>query len=365
MSHQTFLSSDEMKTIKVNCEKSYDIKINQGLLETFDFKGLNASKYVVITDSNVKKLYGEKLAERLKKSGLSVNLMDFPAGEESKNWEMVKEIGQKLAKQNTNRDVIIVALGGGVVGDLAGFISSIYMRGVRYIHIPTTLLAQIDSSVGGKTAVNIPEGKNLLGTFHQPQVVVIDPDVLNTLQLREIQNGLAEIIKYAVTQDKNLFEYLKKNIEKADKSFYEFIIPKSVEIKANIISQDEKEKELRKILNYGHTVGHAVEILSEYKIPHGQAVAIGMVYEAKIANYLGILSNEDLQKQNDLIKKAKLNYEFKFDIDRAIEIMERDKKSRAKELYFILPSEIGKIKEEKSQVAFPVETEIVRECLSD
>jgi len=353
-----------MQTIKVNLgERSYDIVMGRGVAEAFVFGKIGADKYVIVTDSNVKKLHGEFLEQILKNCGYDVEIMDIPAGEDSKHWEMAGEVGRELARRGIDRDTVLVTFGGGVVGDIAGFVASFYKRGLRYIHIPTTLLAQVDSSIGGKTGVNIPEGKNIFGAIYQPLAVITDINFLKTLPEDEVKNGLAEVIKYAVIKDTELFEYLEKNIERRDEEFYEFIVAKSAAIKAEVVSLDERESELRKILNYGHTVGHAVEILSGHKIFHGQAVAIGMVYEAKIANKLGILSDVDLQRQNDLIKKAGLSLTYDFDIEGALKIMRTDKKNKGGQIYFVLPKQIGALKEENGKVAFPVEEEVVKNAL--
>jgi 3-dehydroquinate synthase len=230
--------------------------------------------------------------------------------------------------------------------------------------MPTTLLAQVDSSIGGKTGVDIPEGKNLFGYFHQPKEVCIDIETLETLPEREIKNGLAEIIKYGMTQDRELFEFLEKNIEKRNENFYLRVIETSARIKSRIIEHDEKEKELRKILNYGHTIGHAIEGIKGYRgITHGEAVAIGMVYEGKISSELGFLKRNDLERQNKLIDRAGLPTRYKGNIKGLLKIMKRDKKSRNEKLYFVLPIKIGKVKTRKNQIAFPVKIDLIRKCL--
>lgn len=356
-----------MDIIKVNLgSKSYDIQIGKGIFKEINFKKFRANKYGVITDSNVRKLYGEDLQKLLQSQDLGVELFDFPAGENSKNWEIAGKIGKELIKKEFNRNSMIIALGGGVVGDLAGFAASFYERGIDYIQIPTTLMAQVDSSIGGKTGVDIPEGKNLFGTFYQPKAVFIDVEFLKTLSEEEIKNGLAEVIKYGMIRDVELFKYLEGNYSNRTDDFYLTIIKKSCEIKAKIVEQDEREEEIRKILNYGHTVGHAIETIQEYKeISHGEAVGLGMVYEGKISNRLGLLNKEDLERQNRLIRSAGLPAIYKGNPDDLIEIMKKDKKAESGEIYFILPAKIGEVKRENNQVAFPVKVSFIQKCLSE
>lgn len=344
---------------------SYNIEIGSNLLFQTDFRRFNASRYVIITDSTVKNLYGKEVENLLKKQGLKVELLDFPSGERSKTWETAASIGRELARRGYDKDSIIIALGGGVVGDLAGFVASFYMRGINYIQIPTTLIGMIDSSIGGKTGVDIPEGKNLFGTFHQPKAVIIDIDLIEKLPEKEIKNGFAEIIKYGIVKDKKLFEDIEQNFSKRNGEFYSRIIEMSCRIKARIIEQDEKESELRKVLNYGHTVGHAIEASEDYKISHGEAAALGMIFEARISSRLGFLSKINLERQNKLIKALGLPTEYKGNPDDLIEIMKRDKKNRDGKIYFVLPTTIGGIKEENGKVAFPVDESLVRECLKE
>lgn len=353
-----------MVGVKVNLGiKSYPIEIGKDILLQTDFKKFGTGKYAIITDSNVRKLYGEDLLNLLKKQGLDAKLLDFPAGEKSKIPETAIYFGRELAKNNFDRNSIIIALGGGVTGDLAGFVASFYKRGIEYIQAPTTLLAMTDSSVGGKTGVDIPEGKNIVGYFHQPKAVITDIDTLKTLPQREIKNGFAEIIKYAVIRDEELFEFLEENCLSLKLEGYEKIIRRACEIKAEIVEKDEREKELRKILNYGHTIGHAIETAENYKISHGEAVGLGMVYEGMISVKLGLLSEKEIKRQNQLIKSFGLSVVYKGDVDRLIEIMRRDKKNKSGEIHFILPIKIGKVKEKDGQISFPVEESIIKECL--
>ncbi len=354
-----------MKEVRINLGKrTYNIEICIGDLLKTDFSRFG-NKYIVITDSNVRSLYGEDFNKALKEQGLETELLDFPAGERSKTPETATDLGRELARRGIDRNSTLLALGGGVVGDITGYVASFYMRGINYIQIPTTLLAQVDSSIGGKTAVDIPEGKNLFGSFHQPKAVIIDVGTLKPLPEQEIRNGLAEIIKYGMIRDAELFRSLEENCSSRDVNFFNKTVKRACEIKGEIIEQDEKESELRKILNYGHTIGHAIENAEEYRIPHGEAVGLGMVYEGLVSLKLGLLDRASLDRQNELIKKAGLPIRYEGNIDKLIEIMKKDKKSKDGKLYFILPTSIGSVKEENGQVAFCVDETLVRECLSE
>ena len=353
-----------MKVICVKLGKrSYPIIIGKKTAISFNFKKLAASRFFVITDTNVDKLFATKLVSYLKRFDVCVDTIAIPAGERSKTLDTAGKIIKQLAKNNIQKDAIIISLGGGVVGDIAAFTASIYKRGIRYIHIPTTLLAMVDSGIGGKTGVNLPEGKNLVGTIYQPTAVVIDTEYLKNIPKKEIQNGLAEIIKYATIQDKRFFSYLEKNILRQSPDFFEKIIATSCAIKANIVSMDEYESEGRKILNFGHTVGHAVEMISQHRVSHGEAVAIGMMYEAEIAQKLGIMDKHDAARLSLILKLAGLPTRYLFtkhSIEQAIAMMKQDKKSKNDKLYFVLPNRIGNVKRDGHIVSFPVDEAIVR-----
>ncbi|MBI2124653.1 3-dehydroquinate synthase [Candidatus Pacearchaeota archaeon] len=359
-----------MARLKLNLgTRSYNIEIGrQNLLHT-NF-GRFGSRYAIITDSNVKRLYAKRLENSLKRQGLDAEVFKFPVGEASKNPETAARIGREMARKGFDRESVIIALGGGVAGDLAGYIASFYMRGIDYIQVPTTLLAQVDSSIGGKVGVDIPEGKNMFGYFYQPKAVIIDVETLKTLPEKEIQNGLAEIIKYGMAQDSELFEYLEKNVKKkssfANMKFCQRAVEMSCRIKAGIVEKDEKEKELRKILNYGHTIGHAIESAERYRLSHGEAIALGMAYEGKISLELGLLDKKSLARQNELIEKAGLPVKYSGKRgDELIKIMRRDKKARDGKLYFVLPTSVGRVKKANRRVAFPVDEPIVRKCLRE
>lgn len=346
-------------------EKSYDIQIGSDFLKRFDFRSFKGSKYIIIADSNTHKFFGKNLVKNISRQKLPVELLEIPAGENSKNLRVVENLTRELAKRGADKKAIIVALGGGVVGDIGGFVASVYERGIRYIQIPTTLLAQVDSSIGGKTGVNIPEGKNLIGRIYQPLAVIVDVETLKNLDDSQIRNGLAEVIKYAVINDEKFFQYLEKNIYARNANFYLEIIRQSATIKTFVVRKDENEEEFRKILNYGHTIGHAIEILSNHKIPHGEAIAYGMMYEGKITHRLGLWDKLSLERQNNLIKKLGFSAKLNFDAEKLIEIMSHDKKSIGGQLYFVLPEKIGKIHKEGNRVSIPVDAKIVLDCFGD
>ncbi|HZW57829.1 MAG TPA: 3-dehydroquinate synthase [Nitrososphaerales archaeon] len=270
------------------------------ILASSDKEGV--SSVCVITDSVVAGIHGRKLLSVVSEISRKVSLVKFEAGESSKTLATVSKIAGHLDRNGADRNTVLFALGGGVVGDLTGFVASIYKRGVRYFQVPTTLLAQVDSSIGGKTGVDTEWGKNQLGTFYQPRGVFIDPSLLDTLPSSELINGVAEIAKTAIISDKRMFEWLcalKDNIISLP-SLKNFI-GETCRIKASIVSEDEKEDNLRAILNYGHTVGHAIEASTDFGLSHGRSVILGMLAEGWIAEKMGIFSSEDLERQNELL----------------------------------------------------------------
>lgn len=306
-----------------------------------------ANKWVIITDTNVKKAYGDKLLKVLQKTGIQVDLVSISAGEKSKNLELVGKISSKLLKKGYDRKSGVIALGGGVVGDFAGFVASIYLRGVSYIHIPTSLLAMVDSAIGGKVGIDTPEGKNLLGDFYQPKAVLIDLNFLEKLPQKQLQIGLAEIVKYGVIYDVAFFEYLSQNVQKIlqkQRSVIKKIVTRSAEIKAEVVSKDEKESNLRQILNYGHTYGHAIELLSQFALSHGEAIAIGMhfanILAEKLCNFQGTTTVNSLLEQFQLPTH---NSQQKFTAKQILDVMLRDKKVKDGDVYFVLPEKIGKV----------------------
>jgi 3-dehydroquinate synthase len=283
-----------MKRIKVETGSPYEILIEGGLLTEVpeDLKKLSLGyRYALVADSNVAELLGEDLQRLLEEEGLSSELLVFPAGEASKNMDTVVRLAREMIRLGFDRRCALIALGGGVTGDLAGFLASIYLRGIPYVQIPTSLLAQVDSSVGGKTGVDLPEGKNLLGTFYQPARVYIDYGVLSTLPLEHLRNGLAEVVKYGCISNPSLFAFLEEKAEEIlsyRPEVLEHIIFESCRIKSEIVSRDEREGWLRLVLNFGHTLGHAIEAASGYEMLHGFAVSLGMIAAARLSEFLGL-----------------------------------------------------------------------------
>ena len=310
-----------------------------------------AKNFAIITDSKVKGLYGEKLLRNIKKAGLKAELFSFPHGEKSKTLQTVESLSNQMIEKDFDRSSCVIALGGGVVGDTAGLVASTFMRGIPIIQIPTTLMAMLDSSIGGKTGVNLKAGKNLFGTFHQPSAIIIDSNLLKTLPRKHIQNGLAEAIKYGVISNVKLFEFIEKNIEKLlqlDPTATNHLIKSCNKIKLDIVKKDEKESGLRQILNYGHSFGHAVEKASNYTLLHGFAVSLGMVLANRKAVELKFLKPEDADRIKKLLKKASLPV---YTMHKpTLKDLSHDKKTRGKTINLILPTKIGKVKIHKIQL---------------
>ncbi|MCS5420999.1 MULTISPECIES: 3-dehydroquinate synthase [Psychrilyobacter] len=342
-----------MEKLHINLdEKSYDIFIDRGIFNEigkYISKVYKKKKIVVVTDTNVDKLYGDKLLKNLKMSGYMPAKVVFDAGEENKNFETLTEVYEKIIDSEIKRGDLLIAFGGGVVGDLAGFAASTIYRGIDFIQIPTTLLAQVDSSVGGKVAVDTTRGKNLVGSFYQPRMVVIDPDLLKTLDEREVRSGMAEVIKYGAIYDSEFFDYLLgKEDLKSSMTDIEKIIKKCCEIKAKIVEKDELDLGLRMILNFGHTLGHAIEKYYNYgKYTHGEAISIGMYDITKLGERLGITKPGVSDKIKEILKKYNLPIEDEVEIKDLIEIMKTDKKNISGILNFIFLSEIGKVEIKK------------------
>ena len=312
-------------------EKSYKILIGKESTKRLlgDLKKVDR-KIVVITDSNVKKLYADNFVSRLKQTNDAL-LLSFPAGEKSKSRRVKQQLEDAMLKLGVGRDSLIIAFGGGIVGDLAGFVAATYMRGIPFVQVPTTLLAMVDSSVGGKVGINTDYGKNLLGAFYQPNMVYINPDFLDSLTADDYDCGLIEALKMAVILDKTLFDYIEANaikIRKRDKKVITRIIEASCRLKRDVIELDEEEKDFRRILNFGHTIAHAIEKLTKNSISHGKAVCIGMITEALISNMLGVLSSKALDRLIGLMEQLELKQDFP-DLNPAdiIEATELDKKS--------------------------------------
>jgi 3-dehydroquinate synthase len=380
-----------MKTKKIKCssmrillkrevDESYDLVFGHNLFSQISSdlkKKPIGEKYAIITDSNVRQLYSHSLEERLSCNGLTASTFSFVAGEQNKTIENAMKIIGEMSKLKYGRDIAILALGGGVVGDLAGFIAAIFNRGVPYIQIPTTLLAQADSSVGGKTAVDTEYGKNLVGAFKQPERVYIDIATLITLSDRDYSSGLAETIKHGIIRDAKFFNYLSDNQDLMMKRNPEFLLnlaKNNCRIKGEIVELDPHEIGLRRILNYGHTAGHAIEKLSlnnyEQKenlnyLSHGGAVAIGMMIAGRIAKTLGYFSEEELEKQKHLLLAAGLPIKIPSEISNEliIEATSRDKKAKNGQARYTLPVALGKMHEFGGVYAAYVDNKIVLDAI--
>jgi len=342
-----------VRTVDVNLgEKSYHIHIGENILgQIGDYvRNLDVGqKLMVVTNPLVRSLYGREVTDSLKKAGFQVFVGEIPDGERYKSLESARVLYDTAFDNGLDRNSAVLALGGGVIGDLAGFVAATFMRGLPFIQVPTTLLAQVDSSVGGKVAVNHPRGKNIIGSFYQPKMVYADINTLRTLAEREFRAGMAEVIKYGVIRDREFFEFLSEEhraIKELQAGEIIKVVETSCRIKARIVEQDETEQNLRAILNYGHTFGHAYESLTGYKkFVHGEAVAVGMVSAAEAAVRLGILTREDCDRILDLISLFELPDRFG-DLDPAeiIESMYHDKKTLAGKIRYILPETLGRVR---------------------
>ncbi|MDX1901483.1 MAG: 3-dehydroquinate synthase [Gammaproteobacteria bacterium] len=327
---------------------NYPIYIDEHLLQTDLLQTICATlnkRIVLITDDHLNSLYTEKL------QSIAKTILTFPAGEKNKTRETKQYLEDQLLEKNCGRDTCIIAFGGGVVLDLAGFIAATYCRGIPVIYIPTTLLAMVDASIGGKTGVNTPFGKNLIGTFTQPHAVLMDTALLNTLPKNEIANGFAEIIKHAMIADADLFYELEiKNIPLTD------IIYQSCLIKKNIVEQDEKDHHVRHLLNFGHTIGHAIETLENYAIKHGEAVAIGMLVESELSRQCGFFNEADLARLQKILRSYQLPLMTNAfdDINLFRKNLCLDKKSLNQIPHFVLLNRIGQPHATEKNIASPV-----------
>ncbi len=357
--------------LKKRSDDSYPIFIGQDLFSfiAHDLKKRNiGNKYAIIADTTSSKLFGKKLVEEIQKVGLTVSLIAFKEGEQNKNLKIYAEIMEAVARADLDRKSAIIGLGGGVSGDLAGFVAATYMRGIRYVHVPTTLLAMVDSSIGGKTGVDLRERKNAAGAFHQPQAVYSDIATLNSLPRAQISSGLAEIIKHGVIADKKLFSFIEENngkIMSKNNNVLIHSIKENARIKGSIIEKDEKEGDLRVVLNYGHTIGHAIESLTKYKkFSHGEAIAIGMNVAAHISMYLNFMPKEDVERQKKLLKNAGLPVSFPTIHPAAIiNELHKDKKSFGHGIVFTLPERIGKVKRIKNSYRISVDKAMIRKAI--
>lgn len=340
-----------VRTIEVDLgARSYPIHVGENTLPGLGeaMRRAHFGKNVaIVTDRNVAALYLKTVEDSLRRSGFECAEILLPAGEEHKNLDSLAAIYDRLIASRYDRGSSLVALGGGIVGDVAGFAAATYLRGIAYVQVPTTLLAQVDSSVGGKTAVNHREGKNLIGSFHQPRLVWIDVAALRSLPERELLAGLAEVIKYGVIADAALFRQLEEKLDdilKGDAAMLAEIVAASCAIKARVVEKDERESDLRAVLNFGHTVGHALEAVTGYeKYLHGEAVAIGMVQAARISLAEGVCDAESFDRIQRLIVRAGLPVKIPAEVSlqELIKHMEVDKKSAAGKIKFVLCEGIG------------------------
>ena len=330
-----------MKKIAVTATKNYDVLIGTGILSNlgaYVASFVKATKAAVISDSNVYPLYGRTVENSLKNAGLEATSYVFPAGEASKTVATYLSILQFLAENKFSRSDLVIALGGGVVGDITGFAAATYLRGISYVQVPTSLLAMVDSSVGGKTAVDLPAGKNLVGAFYQPSLVLCDIDVLNTLTTNYFRDGCAEIIKYGVLYDQNLFNHLAHNGLNFDR---ETVISRCVELKRNVVLEDEFDTGTRQKLNLGHTIGHSIESLSNYTISHGFAVSMGMAIVAKSAVKSGLCSMEACTQICSVLSKFGLPICVEYSAESLFKASLSDKKRFGGSVNLILPVNIG------------------------
>ena len=336
-----------MKRIDIPASRAYPVMIGAGLLREAGerISGVRkASAAVIVSDDHVFPLYGVSLAESLRASGLRVEAFVFPHGEQHKTVAVWKDLLEFLCSARITRSDLIVALGGGVVGDLAGFAASAYQRGIGYVQIPTSLLAMVDSSVGGKTAVDLDGGKNMVGSFYQPLLVLCDPDTLATLPEEEYRCGCAEIIKYGMIGDADFFASLARTPVREQ---YETVIAACVEMKRRYVMEDEFDTGLRMMLNFGHTFGHAAEICSGFSILHGQGVAVGMAVIARAACRRGILSAADRDALLELIRSYGLPTEARWPAEEMAAAARSDKKSTGDAVRLILPEKIGRCRIER------------------
>lgn len=347
-------------------ERSYDIVIGSRLINDIGLrlKEFRPSKVAVISNETVFPLYRDTVLRSFSEYNIVPEIILLPDGEEYKDFQQAHHIHGELLKARFDRSSLLIALGGGVVGDITGFVASTYMRGIRFIQVPTTLLAQVDSSVGGKTGVNHPLGKNMIGTFYQPSLVIIDIDTLRTLPKKEFYAGMAEVIKYGVIADRAFFDYIRDNRDNilALGESIIHVIKRSCEIKADVVSKDEREAGLRAILNFGHTVGHAVETVTGYtKFLHGEAVAMGMCAAAALAVKMGMFEQAGAELIRELVAMYSLPVDMPGGLNAAdmISAMEIDKKAEGGRLRFVLPEAIGKVRIEDD-----VDRDLIRQTLA-
>lgn len=355
-----------MATVRVNLgDRSYDIEIGSGILDSLGpllKKAVpRATRALVIGDANTGPLYGDSAVSSLREAGIAASMVTVPAGEQSKSLQTAGQLYDDCLNAGLERSSAIVALGGGVVGDLAGFVAATYLRGLPYVQVPTTVQAQVDASVGGKVAVDLPGGKNLVGAFHQPRLVVADVATLSSLPRRQVSSGLAEVVKHGVIQDPPFFDFLEESAKRVlalDPSLLGQVIERNCRIKGFVVEADETESGLRAILNYGHTVGHAIEALRWESMLHGECVAIGMVAAARIALAAGVLTDAAfIPRLVALLDRLRLPVRLPVAPAELLPVMYRDKKVDAGRIRWVLPVRMGEV------TVQPVDDSLVLEAL--
>lgn len=353
-------------------DESYDVRIGRGLAPRLTValrKRPLGQRYVIVTDSHLNR-QGESLLAAFRRRGLGADLISFPAGEGSKSRRVRDEIEDAIIRLGAGRDTALVALGGGVVGDLVGFVAATFKRGIPCVQIPTTLIGMVDAAIGGKTGINHPAGKNLIGAFHQPAAVYIDVDHLKTLPERHYTSGLAEVIKCGVIADRALFASLETHLDRIlrrEPDLMSRVIEACCRIKARVVMEDPRESNRRKILNFGHTIGHAIETLSGFRLAHGEAVSIGMVAEARIAARTGILTYAAAERIARLCDRAGLPTAVPpaFTPAAILEVARHDKKNRQGRIAYALPGRIGAMAGVKGDYAVHADDALVMEVLQD
>ena len=330
----------------------YSVHLGTGILTSLPALLRNlpgsVSSVFVVTSPEIERLWADAVLQPLREAGFSVQTLYVPAGEQHKRLSTLERLCEELAAAGADRDTVLIALGGGVIGDITGFLAAIYMRGIRFVQVPTTLLAQVDSSVGGKTGANLVAGKNLVGSFHQPVAVLADLRTLCTLPRRELRAGLQESVKSAIIRDTELFDFMERNtaaILAGDPAALERVVEASIRVKAAVVAADERESGFRMILNFGHTVGHAVEAATEYKqLLHGEAIGWGMLAAIYLGEARGVLPQDDADRMRALIRRVTDLPQFSAAADRLVALTGSDKKKRSGALSFILPVSIGQVK---------------------
>lgn len=357
--------------LKKTVDESYDIIVGRSHTEQLYKHLRDLGQFfscVIITDNQVKNLLGGRFLKLLKPHFPKTILLSFPAGEKFKTQKTKTFLEEQMLNNNCGRDTLIIALGGGVVGDMAGFVAATYMRGIPYVQVPTTLLAMVDSSLGGKTGIDAPQGKNLIGSFHQPKKVFVDLEFLKNLPEKQILNGCYEIIKMAITSDPKLFVFAEKHLAEAKAkkpAVLEHLITRGLKIKARIVEADEKESHDRMILNFGHTIGHALEQLSGYKLMHGEAVALGVIAEAKVSVLEGLLHKSEYERIVSLLVGSGLNPALLkiWTPEQVIKAARKDKKTRGQKLRVVLIEAIGRLHRREGLAASFISDEVIKKAL--